>query len=320
MTLAAERLAATEPARSFFYSSGRSSNEAGFVLQLLARLYGTNNVNNCSYYCHQATSVGAGNTIGKGTATVELADLGGCDLIFVIGANPASNHPRFIHHAQALPRPRRRGGDRQSGAGAGPGALRRAQEPDSMLTGGTEIASRLPAAADRHRHRAAQGPCQGRAGPRRRGPRPSSHAHTTGFASLRRRRGGDELAGDLRANLRLAQQDIERVADALHGRRHVVFAWGMGMTHHLHGVANVEADRQSGAAARHDRPPLRRPAAAARPLQRAGHRHHRRQAGAVRGRVRANGADVRRHPASGRGHGHHGGHAGRRTPARSTRR
>src|SRR5687767_8705184 len=49
---AAEQLAATDPGRTFFYSSGRSSNEAGFVFQLLARIYGTNNVNNCSYYCH----------------------------------------------------------------------------------------------------------------------------------------------------------------------------------------------------------------------------------------------------------------------------
>ena len=52
----AKRFAETPAARSFFYSSGRSSNEAGFILQLLARAYGTNNVNNCSYYCHQATS------------------------------------------------------------------------------------------------------------------------------------------------------------------------------------------------------------------------------------------------------------------------
>ena len=49
---AAEHFAKVPAERSFFYSSGRSSNEAGFVLQLLARLYGTNNVNNCSYYCH----------------------------------------------------------------------------------------------------------------------------------------------------------------------------------------------------------------------------------------------------------------------------
>src|SRR5690606_16449843 len=94
---AVKRLDETDPQRSFFYSSGRSSNEAGFIFQLLARAYGTNNVNNCSYYCHQATSEGLATTIGKGTSSVELADLTGADCIFVIGANPSSNHPRFIH-------------------------------------------------------------------------------------------------------------------------------------------------------------------------------------------------------------------------------
>ena len=89
MAHAAARFAATNPSNSFFYSSGRSSNEAGFLLQLMARLYGTNNISNCSFYCHQATGVGLGSTIGTGTATVELTDLDGCDLIFIIGANPA---------------------------------------------------------------------------------------------------------------------------------------------------------------------------------------------------------------------------------------
>ena len=50
-----EKLGDIEADESFFYVSGRSSNEAGFLVQLLARAYGTNNVNNCSYYCHQAS-------------------------------------------------------------------------------------------------------------------------------------------------------------------------------------------------------------------------------------------------------------------------
>src|SRR5262249_44774900 len=95
------------PNRTFFYSSGRSSNEAGFVLQLLARAYGTNNINNCSYYCHQATSEGLKSTIGAGTATVELEDLLHCDLVMLIGANPSSNHPRLMHKLKAC---RERGG------------------------------------------------------------------------------------------------------------------------------------------------------------------------------------------------------------------
>ncbi|MCG8673577.1 MAG: molybdopterin-dependent oxidoreductase, partial [Pseudomonadales bacterium] len=73
--LMADRFRAAIPQRTFFYSSGRSSNEAGFVLQLLARVFGTNNVNNCSFFCHQATGVGLGSTIGGSTATVSLEDV-----------------------------------------------------------------------------------------------------------------------------------------------------------------------------------------------------------------------------------------------------
>jgi anaerobic selenocysteine-containing dehydrogenase len=91
-----KRLRTTSPDRSFFYSSGRSSNEAAFLLQLFVRAYGSNNINNCSYYCHQASGVGLDSTIGSGTATIVLEDLKQSDMIWVIGANPASNHPRLL--------------------------------------------------------------------------------------------------------------------------------------------------------------------------------------------------------------------------------
>ena len=52
--MASERFKKTDPNRSFFYSSGRSSNEAGFLLQLFARLFGTNNINNCLLYTSDA--------------------------------------------------------------------------------------------------------------------------------------------------------------------------------------------------------------------------------------------------------------------------
>jgi molybdopterin-dependent oxidoreductase alpha subunit len=97
----------TDPNRSFYYFSGRSSNEAGFLLQLVARIRGTNNINNCSYYCHQASGVGLTSVTGSGTATVVLEDLSDCDLVFLIGCNPASNHPRLL---KSLIDIRRRGG------------------------------------------------------------------------------------------------------------------------------------------------------------------------------------------------------------------
>ncbi len=95
------------PDESFWYFSGRSSNEAGFLLQLMARLYGTNNVNNCSYYCHQASGVGLNQSLGTGTATVTLDDIESCDMVMLIGGNPASNHPRLMTSLNHL---RRRGG------------------------------------------------------------------------------------------------------------------------------------------------------------------------------------------------------------------
>src|SRR6476660_168924 len=101
------RLKSTPPDETFWYFSGRSSNEAGFLLQLFARLYGTNNVNNCSYYCHQASGVGLQSSLGTGTATVTLEDVEHADLAFLIGGNPASNHPRLM---TTLSKIRKRGG------------------------------------------------------------------------------------------------------------------------------------------------------------------------------------------------------------------
>ncbi|MBM4113898.1 MAG: histidine kinase, partial [Phycisphaerae bacterium] len=103
----AARMKATSPERSFFYFSGRSSNEAAFLLQVMARIYGTNHVNNCSFFCHQASGVALTSVLGGGTGTVTLDDLDGCDFAMVIGANPASNHPRLM---RTLVEIRRRGG------------------------------------------------------------------------------------------------------------------------------------------------------------------------------------------------------------------
>lgn len=103
----AEKMKQADPRRAFFYVSGRSSNEAGFLLHVFARAYGTNHVSNCSYYCHQASGVGLYDSIGTGTATVSLDDLEQADLVFLIGGNPASNHPRLM---SSLMHVRNRGG------------------------------------------------------------------------------------------------------------------------------------------------------------------------------------------------------------------
>ncbi len=231
-------LAKAEPGKTFFYSSGRSSNEAGFVLQLMARLYGTNNVSNCSYYCHQATGEALGNTIGTGTATVELEDIAHCDLFFLIGANPASNHPRLLHKLIGL---RRRGGTvivinplREAGLVqfAAPKMI------SSMIKGGDEVASiyvQPKTGSDISLFSAIaksvieKGCCANA----------FIEQYCTGFDVLH-----DHVVGlswdELTRQCGIEKQVIEQVADAYIASEKAIFAWGMGMTHHRHGVDNIE--------------------------------------------------------------------------------
>ncbi len=84
------------PDEAIFYTSGRTSNEAAFLWQLLARRYGTNNLPDCSNMCHESSGVALTESIGIGKGTVTLDDFNSADLIIVVGQNPGTNHPRML--------------------------------------------------------------------------------------------------------------------------------------------------------------------------------------------------------------------------------
>lgn len=92
------------PDEAVFYTSGRTSNEAAFLYQLMVREYGTNNLPDCSNMCHESSGVGLGETIGIGKGTVLLEDFDVTDAIFVIGQNPGTNHPRMLTALQTAKR------------------------------------------------------------------------------------------------------------------------------------------------------------------------------------------------------------------------
>ena len=106
--LIAQRLRGlANPNRAVFYTSGRASNEAAFVFQLLARRLGTNNLPDCSNMCHESSGTALGETIGIGKGTVTLEDISEhADLIISIGQNPGTNHPRML---SALEKAKQRG-------------------------------------------------------------------------------------------------------------------------------------------------------------------------------------------------------------------
>ena len=94
--IADELVGLDNPDQAVFYTSGRTSNEAAFLWQLLARRFGTNNLPDCSNMCHESSGVALDDSIGIGKGTVTLDDFTKADLIIVVGQNPGTNHPRML--------------------------------------------------------------------------------------------------------------------------------------------------------------------------------------------------------------------------------
>jgi molybdopterin-dependent oxidoreductase alpha subunit len=94
--IADELRALSDPDEAVFYTSGRTSNEAAFLYQLMIRAFGTNNMPDCSIMCHEPSGSALAQTIGIGKGSVSVTDLENADLIVVVGQNPGTNHPRML--------------------------------------------------------------------------------------------------------------------------------------------------------------------------------------------------------------------------------
>ncbi|MBU8820250.1 FdhF/YdeP family oxidoreductase [Mycolicibacterium goodii] len=94
--IADELRALDSPDQACFYTSGRTSNEAAFLYQLLVRSYGTNNLPDCSNMCHESSGTALTESIGIGKGSVTVEDLTLADVIVIAGQNPGTNHPRML--------------------------------------------------------------------------------------------------------------------------------------------------------------------------------------------------------------------------------
>jgi molybdopterin-dependent oxidoreductase alpha subunit len=94
--ITADALRACAPDEAVFYTSGRTSNEAAFLYQLMVRRHGTNNLPDCSNMCHESSGSALIETLGVGKGSVSLHDLPKADLILIAGQNPGTNHPRML--------------------------------------------------------------------------------------------------------------------------------------------------------------------------------------------------------------------------------
>lgn len=238
MKLAANAFTSTQADRTFWYASGRSSNEAAFLMQIVARAYGTNNVNNCSYYCHQASGVALTSIYGSGTASVSLDDLATTELAVVVGANPASNHPRLITQLINL---RKRGGKVIVINPLSELGLKRFRLPSqarSLMVGSTvsDLYIQPHIGGDIHLFTALlKGVIEA-------GGMNNEYIsqHTDGWETVR----DAALATsweDLVEDSGVSRADIDACVQELVTAKSAVFMWAMGLTHHTYGVDNIRA-------------------------------------------------------------------------------
>jgi molybdopterin-dependent oxidoreductase alpha subunit len=238
MQMVAAAMKETTPDRTAFYASGRSSNEAAFLLQMFARVYGTNNVMNCSYYCHQASGVGLKLSFGTGTATITLDDIAKSDLVVLLGANPASNHPRLMTQLADL---RARGGKVIVVNPLRERPLEKFHVPSRVgsLLFGTEIASL-------YIQPYAGGDVAVLVGvlksiiEKDQVDKQFVKQFSVGWEAVR----DDVIAlswEEIERNSGVSRAELVQMGDTIASSKGAIFAWAMGITHHASGVDNVLA-------------------------------------------------------------------------------
>ncbi len=236
----AAELRTAGPGGSAFYTSGRTSNEAAFLYQLVGRMFGTNNFPDCSNMCHESSGNALLDVIGEGKGTVSLHDFEHCDLILVIGQNPGTNHPRML---TTLREAARRGCTiisinplREVGLAR----FSHPQHPLDLLAGGVDLATeniQVQIGGDQHffvglakavleadvaaiDERFLAERTEGFAAW-------SDHVRATPWSAIVEGAGVDEAT-------------IRRVANVYANAKATIACWAMGLTQHKHSVAMIQ--------------------------------------------------------------------------------
>lgn len=236
--IANELMALERPSQAAFYTSGRTSNEAAFLYQLMVRAFGTNNLPDCSNLCHESSGVALKETLGIGKGTVRLRDFDDADLIFVVGQNPGTNHPRMLTALRSA---------KLNGATIvsvnplierGLVKFSHPQEVDDLLKGGMEISDhfvRVRVNGDQALFRGinkallAIGAVD----------RDFVESFCTGFEEFRRE--AEQSSWEvISKDSGIAREEIERLARLAASKRRIICTWAMGLTQHHNAVVTIQ--------------------------------------------------------------------------------
>ncbi len=231
------------PDEALFYVSGRLNNEAAFLLQLFVRAFGTNNLPDCSNMCHESSGSALNQTLGIGKGSVQLEDIYNADLVFVVGQNPGTNHPRML---SALEQTKKNGG-RVIAVNTLPEAglmrFKNPQKPSGVVGRGTPIADQFLhirpggdlALFQMLNRRLLEADAARDGGVL---DREYIAKCTTGFEAFAEHALTITWEQALEAT-GLTRDEIEAVHEAVLASRSVIVCWAMGLTQQKHGVPTI---------------------------------------------------------------------------------
>ncbi|MBF6476066.1 MULTISPECIES: FdhF/YdeP family oxidoreductase [Nocardia] len=232
------------PDQAVFYTSGRTSNEAAFLYQLLVRSYGTNNLPDCSNMCHESSGTALTQTIGIGKGSVSVTDLESADLILVVGQNPGTNHPRML---SVLEKSKANGAKVIAVNPLPEAGLLRFKDPQRLhgvLGDGAVIADEFLQIRIGGDQALFQGLAKLLLEAEDRNPgtvldRAFIESSCAGFEEYRAHIRGLDLRKVVEAT-GLTSAQLEDTARALIDSKRTIICWAMGLTQQVHGVATIQ--------------------------------------------------------------------------------
>ncbi|MFE9121197.1 FdhF/YdeP family oxidoreductase [Streptomyces sp. NPDC007172] len=235
--IAEELTALDSPDEALFYTSGRTSNEAAFLLQLFAREFGTNNLPDCSNMCHESSGSALTETIGIGKGSVSLEDLHRADLIVIAGQNPGTNHPRML---SALEKAKSAGAKIISVnplPEAGLEKFKNPQTPQGMIKGAalTDLFLQIRIGGDQALFRLLNKLIVETEGAV---DELFVREHTHGFEEFAAAAKEADWDATLKAT-GLARPEIEQALTMVLASRRTIVCWAMGLTQHKHSVPTI---------------------------------------------------------------------------------
>ncbi|MBB1242952.1 FdhF/YdeP family oxidoreductase [Streptomyces durbertensis] len=236
--VAGELRALGSPDEAVFYTSGRTSNEAAFLYQLMVREYGTNNLPDCSNMCHESSGSALTETLGVGKGSVLLEDLHQAELIIVAGQNPGTNHPRMLTALEKAKRAGARIITVNPLPEAGTERFRNPQNARGLLGSGTPLTDlflQIRIGGDQALFRLLNKLVVETEGEV---DEEFVAAHTHGYRELVEAVRETDWRSTLAAT-GLPEEDVRAAFEMVRASRRTVVCWAMGLTQHKHSVATI---------------------------------------------------------------------------------